>query len=338
MKNKKRNFGISHNRSILENMKISKIGEFGLIERLKRKVKIFSKDVIKGIGDDAAVLNYDKNNYMIFTTDMLVEDVHFSLKYFRPWQVGMKAIEQNVSDVASMGGIPKYALVSLAILKNTEVSFVEKMYDGINKASSKYKLNIVGGNISSSNKIIVDISMIGFVEKKYLATRSNAKIGDLIFCSGNVGKSACGFELLKNRKSGISTKFHLEPKSRLDLARKLAKIGVNSMIDISDGVAPEILHICNESKAGAKIFVDKIPISKSTETDAEKLGKNPYEFALYGGEDFELIFTTSKSKAKRLKNLNVKIIGEITNKKNGIKFYKNKKIMKVKKGFDHFRK
>lgn len=319
-------------------MKIKNIGgEFGLIGRIKSKIKLYSKDVVAGIGDDAAVLNYGKNNYLLFTTDMLVENVHFSLKYYSPQQIGMKAIEQNISDIAAMGGIPKFAIVSLALPDYIGVEFVDKLYSGINQKAKKYKISIVGGNITHSKEIVVSIAMIGFAEKKYLALRSGAKVGDLIFCSGDVGKSAVGLDLLKNKMHRNSIKHHLEPQSRLSLARKLVKIGVNSMIDVSDGVASEIRHICNESNVGAIIYADKIPILKNTIIDAKKLHKNPLDFALYGGEDFELIFTANKNKLNKFRKYDVKAIGKITDKRYGIKLVKNNKKFSLGNGFDHFK-
>ena len=268
---------------------------------------------------------------------MLVQDVHFSLKHSTPEQIGAKAIEQNVSDIASMGGLPKYALVSLALPKNTDVDFVDGLYKGINKKSGKYKISVVGGDLSQSSKVMVGIFLAGFVENKYLALRSGAKISDLIFCSGNAGKSAVGLELLKNNKKGKSIKTHLEPECRLDLARKLVKTGINSMIDVSDGVASEIGHICQESDVGAIIYADKIPMSKNTINDAKKLNKNPIDFALYGGEDFELVFTADKSKLNQFKKYDVKVIGEIVDKKYGIKLVKGGKKLNLGRGFDHFR-
>ncbi|MBI3035357.1 thiamine-phosphate kinase [Candidatus Woesearchaeota archaeon] len=321
-------------------MKIKAIGgEFGLIERIKKKTNLYSEDseeVIVGIGDDAAVLNYNKNSYVLFTTDMLVENDHFSLKYSIPEQIGMKAIEQNVSDIASMGGLPKFAVISLALPNNADVGFIDKLYYGINKKARKYKIDIVGGNITHSKEIIVNVAMLGFVEKKHLALRSGAKIGDFIFCSGNVGSSTTGLELLRNNKRGKSIKKHLEPKSRLGLAQKLVKIGVNSMIDVSDGVASEVKHICDESKAGAIIYSDKVPISRNTIIDAKKIKKNPIDLALYGGEDFELVFTASKNKSKQLKKYDVSVIGEIVDKKYGVKLIRNNKKQNIESGFDHF--
>ena len=320
-------------------MRIKSIGgEFGLIEMIKRKVKPYSKDVIAGIGDDAAVLKYNKNSYILFKTNMLVENVHFSLKYSTPGQIGMKAIEQNVSDIAAMGGIPKFALVSLALQNDIDVDFVDKLYNSINQKSKKYRINIVGGNITRSKEIVVSVALIGFVEKKYLTLRRGAKIDDLIFCSGNVGPSSLGLELLRNNLKGKSIKKHLEPKSRLDLARKLVKIGINSMIDVSDGIASEVKHICKESNVGAIIYADKISISRNTIIDAKKIHKNPLDFALYGGEDYELVFTALKNKLKWLKNYDVKVIGEIVDKKYGIKLIKNGKKSKLKSGFDHFKR
>jgi len=320
-------------------MKIKDIGgEFGLIERIKNKVKLYSNDVIAGIGDDAAVLKYDKNKYLVFTTDMMAENSHFSLKYSTPEQIGMKAIEQNVSDIAAMGGLPRFATISLALPADIDVEFVDELFNGINKKSKKYKINIVGGDITHSKNVIVDVALIGFVEKRFLTLRSEAKTNDLIFCSGDVGKSAVGLELLKNNINGKTTKKHLEPKSRLDLARKLIKVGINSMIDVSDGVASEVKHICKESKVGAIIYANKIPISKNTMNDSKKLNKDTLDFALYGGEDFELIFTANENKLKKLRKYDVKVIGQIVDKRYGIKLIRNNKKYNLQNGFDHFKR
>ncbi len=320
-------------------MKITEIGgEFGLIDRIKSKIKLFSKDVFVGVGDDAAVLRYDKNNYILFTTDMLVENDHFSLKYSNAKQIGMKSIEQNVSDIAAMGGLPKYAIISLALPIDIEFDFVDKLYDGINQKSKRYKINIVGGNITHSTEIVVNVAMIGFVEKRYLSLRSGAEVGDLIFCSGDVGTSTAGLELLRQGKNGKSINKHLEPRCRLGLARKLVKIGINSMIDVSDGVASEVKHICEESKVGAIINANQLPISKDTINDAKKIKKNPLDFSLYGGEDFELVFTAGKNKLKQLKKYDVKVVGKIVDKKHGIKLVRNNKRYDLESGFDHFKR
>ena len=330
-------------------MKIKDIGgEFALIERIKTTIKIFSKDVMVGIGDDAAVLEYDNKNYMLFTTDTLVENRHFKADYFSPMQIGMKAIEQNVSDIAAMGGMPKYALVSLGLPQDIEVSFVDELIKGMNKKSGKYRISIVGGNITGSKKIIVGISLIGFAKKKYIALRSGAKAGDIIFCSGDLGKASIGLELLKNKLSGYCVKSHLEPKCRLELAGELVKAGINSMIDISDGAASEVRHLCRQSGVGAIIYAEKLPISEKTLNDYQKIKKikkmngrtmkkSIIDFALEGGEDYELIFTAERDKLDKLKKFDVNAIGEIVDNKFGVKLIKDGKKLNLNGGFDHFR-
>ena len=320
-------------------MKIEDIGgEFRLIERIKKSVNAYSKDVIAGIGDDAAVLKSNKKNYMLLKIDALVENCHSSLKYSKPEQIGMKAIEQNVSDIAAMGGFPKYAVVSLALPDSIDVEFIDGLYKGINKRAGEYGINIVGGNITHSLGIAINVALIGFVEKEFLKLRSGAKIGDLIFCSGDVGKSAAGLELLRRGFAASSIKKHLEPRCRLDLARKLARISINSMIDVSDGVAPEVAHICEQSGTGAVIYADKIPISKDTIASAKKAGKSALDFALYGGEDFELVFTADKNKLSQFKKYGVSVIGEIVGKKQGIGLVKDNKKIDLESGFEHFKR
>ena len=311
-------------------------GEFGLIDRIKKKIKIKDKNVVKGIGDDAAAIDIYGKNLLLLTTDTLVEDDHFSLKFSTHKQIGMKAIEQNVSDIAAMGGLPSYAMVSLSLPKDTDAKFVDDLYGGLLKKAKKYGIGIVGGNISHSMQVVINVSLVGFVEKKMIVPRSGARVGDLVMCSGDVGKSAAGLELLRKGMNGKSVKFHLEPRCRLDLARKLAKIGINSMIDVSDGVSPEVRHICEESNAGAIIYADMIPISKSTIADSKKAGKDALDLALHGGEDFELIFTAGKDKLNKIEKLGAFVIGEIVGKEKGIMLLKEGRLLELKGGFDHF--
>lgn len=320
-------------------MKVSDIGgEFELIKRIKEKTKLFSKDVFVGIGDDAAVLNFGKK-YLLFTTDMLVEDDHFSLKFSSAEQIGMKAIEVNVSDIAAMGGMPKHALISFALPKDIDLGFVDNLYRGFNKVGKKYKINIIGGDITHSKQIVINIVMVGFVEKKNLCLRRDAKVNDLICVSGDLGKSTAGLELLLKNKKGKSIKFHLEPKARLNFARKIAR-HVNAMEDVSDGLAQEVRNICDMSKKGAVIYKEKIPISKTTINDAKKVNKDAYDFALYGGEDFELVFTINKKNLSLLKNkINNKIyvVGKVLDKKEGVYLLDKKKKTRLGKGYDHFK-
>ena len=321
-------------------MKLSDFSEIELIGRISRKIKLFSKDIIKGIGDDAAVVNYNEQYYLLLTTDSLVENVHFS-KFFTPEQIGMKAVEINVSDIAAMGGFPKYALVSLIIPRSTNVDFIDKLYDGMNKTAKKYKISIIGGNLSNGKEISVAIAMLGFVEKRNLCLRSNAKANDLIAVTGNLGASAIGLQLLKAKMKGNSINHHLNPKSKLNAARLLAKYGINAMEDISDGLSAEIRNICNESKTGAVIYKEKIPISKNTVIDSKKLNKDPYDLALYGGEDFELVFTINNGKLKKLDKIKNKIkftvVGKILPKKDGVYLLDKNKKTKLNHGYEHFR-
>ena len=321
-------------------MKLSDFSEIELIGRISRKIKLFSKDIIKGIGDDAAVVNYNEQYYLLLTTDSLVENVHFS-KFFTPEQIGMKAIEINVSDIAAMGGFPKYALVSLIIPRSTNVDFIDKLYDGMNKTAKKYRISIIGGNLSNGKEISVAIAMLGFVEKRNLCLRSNAKANDLIAVTGNLGASAIGLQLLKAKMKGNSINHHLNPKSKLNAARLLAKYGINAMEDISDGLSAEIRNICNESKTGAVIYKEKIPISKNTVIDSKKLNKDPYDLALYGGEDFELVFTINNGKLKKLDKIKNKIkftvVGKILPKKDGVYLLDKNKKTKLNHGYEHFR-
>jgi len=317
-------------------MKLYELGEIELIKNIVKKTKLFSKDIVKGIGDDTAVLKFDKNHYLLLTTDTLVEDYPFNLKWFNPEQIGNKAIESNVSDIASMGGFPKYALISIILPKKININFINKLYNGINNSSKKYKISIIGGNLTHGKSISITINIIGFVEKKNLCLRSNAKVNDLILVTGNLGSSRAGLELFRNNKKGRSISYYLNPKSKLDIGRKLSNF-VNAMEDVSDGLASEVLNICYESKTGAVIYKEKIPLSKTTITDAKKVKKDPYDYALYGGEDFELVLTISKNKLNKIKNVKYTIVGKILPKKQGIYLLDKGKKKKLSYGYDQFK-
>lgn len=306
--------------------------ELELINRIKRKPK--SRDVVVTIGDDAAVVKGAKGQYLLLTTDMFVEDDHFSLKWWNAWQIGAKAVEANVSDIAAMGGLPKYALVSLVLKRNTSMKFVDELYKGIYSIASKYQIDVIGGDITHGKQIAINVAMVGEVEKKNLCLRSYAKPQDLILVSGPLGNSTAGLNLFLKKKKGLDgiKKFHLEPKAQLKKARELAPF-VNAMEDVSDGLATEVRNICLESKVGAVIYANKIPLDDGAIHAACAVGKDATDYALYGGEDFELVFTVSK---RNLKNVNGFIVGEIT-KKRKIILQRNEKKSELKKfGYDHF--
>lgn len=312
-------------------MKIKEIGEFGLIDRITRKPK--SKNVLVGIGDDAAVVKAEKD-LQVLTTDCLVEGDHFTREWFTPKQIGMKAIEINVSDIAAMGAIPRYVLVSLCLPQDLEVDFVQEMYKGMWKACDKYDIEIIGGNMTHSNQIIISITLTGEVDKKNLSLRSGAKTGDFIFVSGHIGNGRAGLRIFQEKLKGFEDvrKKYLEPKSQLGTALEIAPY-VNSMIDISDGLAPEIKHICDESKCGAVIYKEKIPIKDEVRDVAKNLKEDEYDYALFGGEDFELVYTVPEKHLGKIKGF---LIGEITKDRTIRISSKDKEKFVAKKGYDHF--
>lgn len=298
-------------------MLITKLGEFGLIERFRKAIKTDSQ-VYKGPGDDCAVLALDKKRYQLFTCDTIVSGVDFTLKD-DPYLIGRKALAVSVSDIASCSGLPRYCLVSLAMRKHTSVEFVDRLFKGMLSIAREYKINIVGGDLSSAGQLVIDVSMLGSVEKKYLTLRGGARIGDIIFVTGQLGGSILGK--------------HLRFRPRLKEARFLAKhFKVNAMTDISDGLAQDLGHILEQSLVGAVIYEDLIPLSKQ----ARSLND-----ALYMGEDFELLFTLARKEAKKIlrKGLaDFKPIGEIAERKLGLRLIdkRNKEIIIRPKGFRHF--
>jgi thiamine-monophosphate kinase len=298
-------------------MRISEIGEFGLIERFKKHIKTDSS-VIVGSGDDCAVVKFTKKEYLLFTCDMIVEKVDF-LKKEDPYLIGRKALAVSISDIAACGGIARYALVSIGIPKNLSLTFVEEVSKGIFDLAREYRVNVVGGDISGAKELIVDVSMAGIVEKNRLVLRKGADKGDIIFVTGEFGGSIYGK--------------HLKFTPRIKEARFLSgNFKPSAMIDISDGLIQDLNHILSQSNAGAVLYEELIPVSKQAK------GLNE---AFYSGEDFELLFTIHPDKAKKLlarNPFNFKPIGQIMKKEYGIrlidKFGKETKL--ALKGFRHF--
>ena len=310
-------------------------GEFALIKRIVKDIN--DNDIIKGVGDDCAVIRHKKDAHLLVTTDMLVENDHFNLDWCSSEQVGMKLMESNVSDIFAMGGAPKYAFLSMSIKKETSVEFIEELYKGLYQSAKRHSVLIIGGDTTHGTEYVFNLTLVGEVNPKLLCLRSMAQKDDLICVTGTLGGSAAGLELLRNRKSGYLTD-HLEPKTRTGAEAETIAAYANAMIDVSDGLGSEVQHICNESNLGALIFYEKIPLSSTTEESAVKLDKNPYNFALCGGEDFELVFTIPKNKLELLKMSfsDFTIVGEIHEKDKGVYLLKDKKKHKLKKGYDHF--
>ncbi|MCX6695763.1 MAG: thiamine-phosphate kinase [Candidatus Altiarchaeota archaeon] len=311
-------------------------GEFALIDAMVRKLgKLRDGSVVVGIGDDTAVIKFNKKYYLLWTVDMLVEGDHFRRGWSTPKQVGMKAMEANVSDIAAMGGFPKYALVSISLPDDVSVEYMERMYEGMQSVAGKHGFSIIGGNTTHGKNIVVDTTIIGLVEKDRLRLRSGARVGDLICVTGDLGKSKAGLELLLAGKKGY-LKYHLEPKCRLKEARVISK-HANAMIDVSDGLASEVCHICDRSGTGAMILKHSIPLSKTTIASAKALGKDPFQYALNGGEDYEIVFTIPRRKLRKMRlKTPVSVVGVITGKKQGVKLLDGRKIVNLSGGFDHF--
>ncbi|MBN1385871.1 thiamine-phosphate kinase [Candidatus Woesearchaeota archaeon] len=305
--------------------------EVHLLESIKRRPR--NRDVVVGIDDDVAVVRSSrKSEFHVYTTDILIEDVHFSRKYFTPEQIGMKAIEVNVSDIAAIGGTPEYCLVSIG-LPEVGLDYVKSIYKGMGLACRRHGIDIIGGDTSKSEKLIINVAMTGSVKKKDISLRSTARSGDLICVTGHLGESEAG-RLCINRKIKSSlVRRHLEPRARLDLSRKIAPFAT-SMIDLSDGLATDLRHICRLSKKGCRIYHSFVPVSGELIRVSGKMGLDPYKLALYGGEDYELLFTIPRKNLGKIR-CRYFIVGVITS--GGCVLSYNNKIMEFGRGYDHFR-
>ena len=309
---------------------IENLGEFGLIDHLTKHIKIENKSTLKGIGDDAAVLNFEGKKTLI-STDFLLEGIHFDLAYTPLKHLGYKAIQVNLSDIYAMNGTASQVTVSIAISSRFPLEAVEELYKGINIACEKYSVDLVGGDTSTSKQgLIISVTALGFADEAEICYRNGAQEGDLLCVSGDLGGAYIGLQLLE-REKGIFienpniqpdlegkdyiVERQLKPEARKDIveALKLMKIKPTSMIDISDGLASEIIHICKQSNKGCNLYEDKIPIDPMTYDTAREFGIDPTVCALNGGEDYELLFTISQHDFETIKNNpDISIIGHIT--------------------------
>lgn len=336
-------------------MRVSGLGEFGLIARIAEMVGRVSDDVVAGIGDDAAVVCTWGDKYLIATCDILVEGVHFIKGGITPYQLGRKAVAINLSDIASMGGVPKQLWVSLVLPQDTEVEYVDAMYEGMKEETGRYEVDIVGGNIARSpSGLIVDTFLTGEVEPECLLLRSGARVGDLVLVTGHVGDSAAGLALVlapavscEGVHASRVLEAHLTPTPRVREGRVIAKSGMaTSMIDVSDGTLADLGHICERSEVGARVWAERLPISEAARAAARAVGRDPLEWVLGGGEDYELLFTAPSDKAEELAALvreetgtPVSAIGEIVPVEEGIKVVREGgEILSLERGgWDHFR-
>ena len=309
---------------------IATLGEFGLIRHLTEKIELKNESTVKGVGDDAAVLDY-KEKQVLVTTDLLLEGIHFDLTYVPLKHLGYKSAVVNFSDIYAMNGKPKQITVSLGISKRFSVEELEEFYSGLQLACDIYGVDIVGGDTSASlTGLCISITCIGEGEKEKIVPRNGAKDTDLVCVSGDLGAAYMGLQLLEREKRVFKgekeftpdftgkeylLERQLKPEARKDIIELLDKAGIvpTSMMDISDGLSSELLHISKQSNVGCRIYEDRIPIDYQTAAMAEQFNMNLSTAALNGGEDYELLFTvplTVHDKVSEMKG--VKVIGHIT--------------------------
>lgn len=315
---------------------MSDLGEFGLIEHIAKSIELQNSESVKGIGDDAAIIEF--NDYQtVISTDMLIEGVHFDLTFHPLMHLGYKAIVVNLSDIYAMNATPRQVLVSIGLSNRFSLESVEELYSGMLMACKKYGVDLVGGDTSSSRSgLLLSITAVGKVKKDQVVYRNGAKLNDLVCVSGDLGGAYLGLQVLEREKKiflenpGIQPDLNgndyilerqLKPEAQKEIIEKLAELKVKptSMIDISDGLSSEILHICRQSECGCDIYEDKIPIDPQTYDRAREFGLDPTVCALSGGEDYELLFTIGQSDYEKLReHLDISIIGHITDKNAGV--------------------
>lgn len=315
---------------------LSELGEFGLINHLTQYFKINNPSTVKGVGDDAAVLEASEKQTLV-TTDLLIEGVHFDLSYMPLKHLGYKSVMVNLSDVYAMNGTAEQITVSIAVSNRFTLEALEELYAGIQLACDTYKVDLIGGDTTSSNKgILISVTAIGTAEKENVVYRSGAKETDLIVVSGDLGAAYLGLQVLEREKQVFEVnpnnqpdldaytyliERQLKPEARKDVPGLLKELEVKptSMIDISDGLSSEIMHICSQSKKGCKIYEDKIPLDPQVISACEEFNLDSTMIALSGGEDYELLFTVPIDAFDKIKgNPNFSIIGHITEESQGM--------------------
>ncbi|MBL7902562.1 MAG: thiamine-phosphate kinase [Bacteroidia bacterium] len=316
-------------------VELSQLGEFGLIKHLTEQIELVQSSSIKGVGDDAAVI--DNNDLLtVVSTDMLTEGVHFDLSYVPLKHLGYKSVVVNLSDIYAMNAEPRQILVSFAISNRFKLTAVEELYQGMLMACKKYKVDLVGGDTtSSSSGLVISITAIGAAKKEDLAYRHGAKLGNLLCVSGDLGGAYMGLQVLEREKAVFKEnpklqpdlegkdyilERQLKPEARRDIVELLKELHISptAMIDVSDGLSSEILHLCTQSNLGVELYEEKIPIDPLTFDTAREFNLDPTVCALSGGEDYELLFTIDTKDYEKIKNsMDISIIGHMTNPEKG---------------------
>ena len=315
---------------------ISSLGEFGFVERLTKDIATVNKETVKGIGDDAAILQFDSDEEVLITTDLFMEGVHFDLTYFPLKHLGYKVVVANISDIYAMNGTPKQITVSLGISRKFCIEDIEELYSGIRLACEQYGVDIVGGDTTSSlTGLAISITATGTAPKGTAVRRSTAKETDLICVTGNLGAAYMGLQLLEREKIATAgqdmqpdfagkeyiLERQLKPEARKEVIEKLRSENIKptAMMDISDGLASELMHICKQSGVGCRIYEERIPIDYQTAVMAEELNLNVITCALGGGEDYELLFTVPIADHEKVAAMkDVRVIGHIVSDTMGL--------------------
>ena len=315
---------------------LASLGEFGLIDHLTANLKITQSSTIKGIGDDAAVLDF-KSKKVVVSTDLLVEGVHFDLSYMPLKHLGYKAVVVNLSDIYAMNATATQVTVSIAVSNRFPLEALEELYSGIQTAAEIYNVDVVGGDTTSSTTgLLISVTAIGEIEEENIVYRNGAKANDLLVVTGDVGGAFLGLKVLQREKSVFEVnpnnqpdldmytyiiERQLKPEARKDISKLLHDLDVKptSMIDISDGLSSEIMHLCKQSEVGCNLFEDKIPLDPQVISTAEEFNIDSTMVALSGGEDYELLFTVKQEDFPKIKaNPNFSIIGHMTEAREGI--------------------
>lgn len=335
---------------------IGELGEFGLIERLAEGIHTRNKGTIKGIGDDAAVFDMG-DKFLITSSDMLMEGVHFDLSYMPLKHLGYKAVAVNISDIAAMNGVPQQITVNLGLSNRFSVEAVEVIYEGIKAACEEYNVDLVGGDTTSSHSgLVLSVTALGTVDKELITYRSGAQENDILCVTGDLGGAYVGLQVLEREKQeflanpDMQPKLdnydyvvgrQLRPKARMDIVHELNGLGVKptAMIDISDGLASEAFHLCRQANLGIAIYEDKLPIEKQAYETAAEFGIDPNACALNGGEDYELLFTIPQEDFEKLKNhADIHTIGFMQAASKGRGYVtRNQNVVELKaQGWKHF--
>lgn len=336
---------------------LSSIGEFGLIDEITKEFGTVNNSSILGVGDDAAIIDRGENTATLVSTDMLIEGVHFNLMYVPLKHLGYKAVAVNLSDICAMNGKPEQIVVSMAVSNRFSLEAMKELYSGIKAACDHYQVDLVGGDTTSSTSgLIISITAIGSVDKDRVVKRSGAKENDLLVVTGDLGGAYMGLQVLERERAVYEEnpsiqpdldghdyiiQRQLKPEARIDVINFLRELDVvpTSMIDISDGLASEVLHICKASNVGCHVYDEKLPIDGATSMTAIDFNLDPNTCALNGGEDYELLFTVDQKDYDKIKgNPHMTVIGHITHPSDGIYYVdKNGSAIELRaQGWNHF--